>query len=320
MKEIAMERTQLVPPPRVPRRKSTGLRVAVAVAGTVAPAATARWLARQFLTPRALPVRPEQAAVLAQAHVLPVPHRDRQLATYAWGTTGPTVLLVHGWSGRAAQLAAFVAPLRARGLRVVAFDAPGHGTTGRGRTDVFAMADAVRAVADHVGGVHAVIAHSMGALATARAIRTGTRAERVVMIAPVCGPAPWLDRLADLAGLDELARARVAREVGVIAGATVEQADLALEAPWLDLPVLAAYDRGDPFAEPARVEAALDAIGAVTRLEVPGGGHFRILRDSAVIAAAVDHVAAEVGASARAWGPRDRGFAEAIERIAATTW
>src|SRR5215468_3962485 len=44
----------------------------------------------------------------------------------------PAVLLVHGWGGRGTQMGTFVAPLLAAGYRVMWFDQPGHGESGRG--------------------------------------------------------------------------------------------------------------------------------------------------------------------------------------------
>ena len=46
--------------------------------------------------------------------------------------TAPAVLLAHGWGGRGVQMQSFVAPLLASGYRVVWFDQPGHGDSGRG--------------------------------------------------------------------------------------------------------------------------------------------------------------------------------------------
>ena len=56
----------------------------------------------------------------------------------------PAVALLHGWGGRAAQLTSFVEPLVARGFSVVALDAPGHGSSGRGRSSAPQFAQALQ--------------------------------------------------------------------------------------------------------------------------------------------------------------------------------
>jgi len=86
-----------------------------------------------------------------------------------WGR--PTAYLVHGWGGWWQQLAALVQPLVDEGLCVVAFDAPGHGSSDPGRdgrrTSTFLeMATALTAVEREFGRPTVVVAHSAGAIAT----------------------------------------------------------------------------------------------------------------------------------------------------------
>src|SRR5262249_43173476 len=96
----------------------------------------------------------------------------RRIAAGRWGH-GPTVLLVHGWEGRGAQLGAFVEPLVRAGLSVVAFDAPGHGDTSGSRLYLTDLADCVVDVARAVGPLHAIVAHSLGAAAVLLARQRG---------------------------------------------------------------------------------------------------------------------------------------------------
>jgi pimeloyl-ACP methyl ester carboxylesterase len=86
--------------------------------------------------------------------------RGGALAVYSWGE-GPTVLLVHGWSGRASQLARYAAPLVARGYRAVAVDGPGHGRSDGWFTNLPQMADALMAVQAQEGPFAGVLAHSV---------------------------------------------------------------------------------------------------------------------------------------------------------------
>jgi len=76
------------------------------------------------------------------AAFISVPHEYGPIATYKWGESDKTVLLLHGWSGRGPQMGAFVEPLLARGYQPVAFDAPGHGRTPGKHSSIFRMNDA----------------------------------------------------------------------------------------------------------------------------------------------------------------------------------
>ncbi|MGV9195387.1 alpha/beta hydrolase [Microbacterium sp. MC2] len=52
-----------------------------------------------------------------------------EVVTYEWGDGDRTVVLIHGWNGRASQFATLARELVAEGYRVVAFDAPAHGAS-----------------------------------------------------------------------------------------------------------------------------------------------------------------------------------------------
>ena len=106
-------------------------RTAFQVLERTAPGLGARWAEHIWFTlpePRASTAPP--VAVPAGAPFAVEVDGHRVVGT-AWGT-GPVVYLVHGWAGRGAQLAPFVAPLVERGHRVVSFDAPSHGASAPG--------------------------------------------------------------------------------------------------------------------------------------------------------------------------------------------
>ncbi len=99
------------------------------------------------------------------------------------------VLCAHGWNAWWQQYSVYIPRLVDAGLRVVAWDAPGHGASapgqyGPGRSGMPDVADAIRAVAQAVGGghVHGIIAHSGATLAATHAMLSGTRFDRAVFV------------------------------------------------------------------------------------------------------------------------------------------
>ncbi len=124
---------------------------------------------------------------------VPVSIKGRELKVHSWGQ-GPTILLVHGWSGWWQQMSVYVEPLVAAGFRVVAWDAPSHGESAPGRygrhySSIADLVDAVEAVTKAVGDVEGIVAHSAGAMAAGVAIAAGqVHPHRVVFVSPsVCG-------------------------------------------------------------------------------------------------------------------------------------
>jgi pimeloyl-ACP methyl ester carboxylesterase len=96
---------------------------------------------------------------------------------------GPAVLLVHGWDGRGTQMMAFVEPLVDAGLRVLTFDAHGHGESPGQQTNGVIISDMVAEVAHQAGGLYAIVAHSMGGSFALVALEK-IQVERIVLIAP----------------------------------------------------------------------------------------------------------------------------------------
>jgi pimeloyl-ACP methyl ester carboxylesterase len=100
-----------------------------------------------------------------------------------------SVLMVHGWSGEAAFMSVLAEPIRRAGFRVVLFDLPAHGLSAGRRTNLVDCAKATLAVAEHLGPVRAVVAHSFGGMIAALAMEGhppmpgALRVEQLVLIA-----------------------------------------------------------------------------------------------------------------------------------------
>jgi len=94
---------------------------------------------------------------------------EGELQTYVFesdGTwNGTSVLLVHGWTGEASFMTAFAEYFRRCGFRVVLFDFPAHGQSARERASLIDCAQAARQVAEALGPIHFVVAHSLGGMA-----------------------------------------------------------------------------------------------------------------------------------------------------------
>ncbi len=251
----------------------------------VSPDAAARYAVRLFSTPRrhARPAR--EAEALQSARRSTLLHAGHAIPVWSWGdVAAPAALLVHGWEGRGAQLAAFVPSLVDLGLRVVTFDAPGHGEAEAPRDNVVDHARALHAVAEHAGDVRLVVAHSMGAAATLLATRFGLSADAYALVAPPSSPAPWVDQFAQFHGLSEDLRLAMVRTIEQNVGFAMSELDAGVDAAALEVPLLVVHDEDDREVLPAEgkklVHAARDARFVSTR----GLGHRRVLRAPEVLA------------------------------------
>lgn len=276
-------------------------RFGVGAAFAVNEALGAAALLRLFTAPRTFARPPREAPIIERGErfVVAAPrHAPRwagaptDVVAWRWGH-GPTVLLVHGWEGRGSQLGAFVAPLCAMGLSVVAFDAPGHGDSPGNRLLLPDFADVIAAVAHAVGPIHATVAHSFGGAATLLARQRGAvDLGRLVLIAPnVLLPAS-LASFAQLLELDADARAAFTRELAAQSGMSPEQLELPRLIGHADAPLLVVHDVDDREITPAGSEALVAAWPGATLRRTVGLGHRRILRDADVTAEVAHFVAA----------------------------
>ncbi|MCB9559087.1 MAG: alpha/beta fold hydrolase [Kofleriaceae bacterium] len=260
------------------------LRAALGVADRLSPRVAANLALRAFLSPPRPPRPAREVALLEVATPIPVVLDGQRVATWAWGGgDGPVVLLVHGWGGRGAQLGAVVSPLVNAGRTVVAFDAPAHGDTVGPATTLAAMARAVRAVADAVGPLDAVVAHSFGAAATTVAMARGLQARRVVYLAPMFRVSAAVERFVEAVGLSPVAAAAFRSQLASINQAGPDELDGPVLAPALTAALTVVHDRGDrevPFADGV---AAAQAWPGARLVETAGLGHQRLLADPDVV-------------------------------------
>jgi len=115
-------------------------------------------------------------------------------ASWAWGD-GPIVIFVHGWSGRAAQMAPLARYVASLGFRSVALDVTGHGDSPGRRTRWEYFFRDIAALSASLGeAVHAYVGHSAGGLTMMAARATkGIRARRYVCISAPSFPFPPIE-------------------------------------------------------------------------------------------------------------------------------
>lgn len=189
--------------PSVRRAGLSATRLALQLYARVAPQKAGQLVNRMAFRPSRLPMPSRYEYMLDNtdaytrlqqgAHSIPV---------YSWGK-GPVILGVHGWAGAGIQFGAWVNPLVEAGYRVVLFDATAHGRAQGSSTDLFEMAEVTAKVADNVGEVHGILAHSMGCIAAARAIKDGLHAQHLVMLAPPLSLTAVMDNLGRQWGLSQ---------------------------------------------------------------------------------------------------------------------
>ena len=229
-----------------------------------------------------LPVRPGDRAVHDEAQRGAITVRGREVVTYSWGHGPETVLVVHGWRGRASQFGPIVRELRAEGFRVVALDAPANGDSAGRRTDIRDYLAGIEEMQQRHGMFRLIVGHSFGALAAMTAVREGTATGGVVAIAGMGDARSLIDSFSARLGLSHDAADALARE---FARRVVPDLDDpfgrvdSVTNPLPDgIPLLLVHDRGDREVAVTESLRLHEAHGDRSRLVLTdGAGHARIL-------------------------------------------
>jgi pimeloyl-ACP methyl ester carboxylesterase len=219
-----------------------------------------------------------------------VPTRWGDLSAWRLGS-GPAVLLVHGWEDDNSLWSPLIDELTARRRPLVAFDLPGHGASGGDWGVSWEGADGIVAVAEMLGPIDAVVAHSAGCGMTAGAIIEGWTVERAALIAPPLAEGNrWL-RYAGKLGVSE--------DVALAAKAMYYDAHGAERAAWnprtaypaLDVDLLVVQSRDDEHTAARDAQEVIPRNPRAKLVLVDGLSHRRTARDPEVIELVADFVA-----------------------------
>lgn len=267
------------------------MRILFSRVGALMPSLMGRWAYWLWFRSRRFPesAAGRQAVLNARHDVVPV--GSAQVSVYRWGQ-GPMVWFVHGWSGRASQVAAFVEPLQADGFQVLAVDLPGHGLSSGHSTNLLECAGVLLAAQDRFESPVAIITHSFGGMVTAFALNHGLQARRAVCFCPpadmqflVQGFARTLemhDKV--ITNLCERLEQRFERNFW-------ERISTLCNVRQLDVPALLIHDEEDSSVPWQQGESIAAAWPGARFMKTRGLGHGRILRDAQTVAAAVDFIA-----------------------------
>lgn len=204
--------------------------------------------------------------------------------------TAPAVLLSHGWGGSGMQMSSFVEPLLARGYRAVWFDQPGHGESGRGAVGLPDLVRALEALAETHGPFEAAIAHSLGAAALGLALRRGLAIKRAVFVAAPASLSEHAHNFARWIGITPRIREAMRGRLEHRYDLRFEEIDRIEELAKIDLPALFVHDGADaevPFEHALRLSGHMPGARLI---KTHGLGHFRILRDAAVVGTIVEFI------------------------------
>lgn len=270
------------------------LRSAMGALDLVAPPLAARVARALYFRPRRLKAREAEREILSKGARFVISDEGVDVVGRTWGE-GPTVVLIHGWSGHLGQLTPFVEPLVRRGFRVVGFDWPAHGESEGTAASLLHASRVLFSLQRLFGPFHGVVAHSFGAAAAIFAAREGLQVGRLALSAPVASVRRYIDEYSAAFQFSERQRSSFVASCEAWLHRPFSDFEPLSAARAVSRPAVVFHSEDDPEVALEDVRALAQALGAELRVQ-QGLGHRKLLRDETCVTEAVDFVTRMEGA------------------------
>jgi pimeloyl-ACP methyl ester carboxylesterase len=264
-------------------KASNSLKRRLAIAQLISSQLTFKIALRFFFSPIRFPT-PERELSIKQSGILSREIvNNKRITIYQYGKSTKTVLLVHGWSGRASQFYALTPELEKAGYKVLSFTAPAHGSSEDEETNMLEFADCIKFLDVMYGPFDALIGHSLGGMAILNAIEQGVKTNKVVFLGV---PGYIKDVVADFCnrlGLNKKVEQKLLNHLSAQYGGDIEVFSTTRLAAKMDIPGLIIHDVDD---RDVAIEFARQnhKVWPKSKLvETNGLGHRLILSDANVI-------------------------------------
>lgn len=141
-----------------------------------------------------MPVRIQQQQLLDKAETSVLKVHDEHFAkkelsfnTFKWGNGKHKILLTHGWGSKAIDFSEIITALDQIGnFEIIAFDAPGNGSSEGDLSNLLLYIQAVKAVVLYYHKPDVIIGHSLGAMANVIALREmGIKPSILISLTPL---------------------------------------------------------------------------------------------------------------------------------------
>ncbi len=255
------------------------------VLSKLSPFVASRFAAQLFLTPFTykLPDREKNMDELSKQYRVKIPKTDREIVVYEFGESKKKILLVHGWSGRGTQLAQIAEALKEKGYSTISFDAPAHGKAPGKKSMMLDFIDAVQFLDEKYGPFEAVVGHSLGGMATLRAVKEGLNTKKLVIIGTANSITHITREFARNLKMNRRVADKMKAHFDKKFDIDMDSYSGAVSAKEVNIPTLVIHDENDVDVD---ISSAYDIHEALENSELyitKGLGHRRILGDSKVI-------------------------------------
>ena len=259
------------------------------IAFYIAPAKMTRLMRVKGFSIKPFRLSAAQLELLQRAHSFYLEFNNNKIKVFEWGT-GPVILLVHGWGGRALQLDAFISALVSKGFKVVAFDHKGHGESSSRFSSYPEFVRGTGLVAAHYAdSLHGVIAHSIGSNSMFKVSEHFERKLKIAVVAPMENFLGVLEKKRKRMGVYENLFARVIRQIETESGLNLSDLTVLDYEKINKHDVLLVHDKFDRVNKVSASHEIHRNLHDSTLMQTEMLGHSRILGNQEVVDRVVAH-------------------------------
>lgn len=254
-----------------------------------------------FYSPK-MPLRLHQEQLIAASKQFSLPVFDTYFTNanvtincFSWGNGKRKVLLTHGWASKALDFYELIVELRKiEDLEIIAFDAPGNGSSISEFSNLMLYADSVKSIALNYAQPDVLIGHSLGGMANVVALQAlGLKPHLLISIAPLIRLKENFEQSLDTVNIatkdQEVFFSNFAKEFPVPADHFNLTELYQLSA---DLDHFLIYDPADHISPYLYLKEFLAKNTAISAKSFEGVGHYKILKSADVIEDIVQRISA----------------------------
>jgi pimeloyl-ACP methyl ester carboxylesterase len=230
-------------------------------------------------------LKPEEVAVLQKAEKTMMKFKNFDIQIYKWEGGKDKVLLIHGWEGRAGNFAHLIEKLLENNFSVYAFDAPSHGFSSKGSTNLFQFAE-LTGILIRQFQVSKLISHSFGGVATTYALfkNKDLHIEKYALLTTLDKYLEVMDTMKAQTGMSEEARVLFIRRIEAENNIKADEFNVSDFVKDINVAkALIIHDKDDKVIPIQRSQNVHKNWKVCDLCEIEGTGHFKMLKTDFVM-------------------------------------
>lgn len=244
-----------------------------------------RFFTKLFFTPLKYKATDKERKAETFSEKFNVTVAGKKIQCYRWGKSSKSVVVVHGWAGRATQFRRFVKPFVKAGYQVIGFDGPAHGQSEGKRTTIAEFEEALKEIYKIIGESEAIMAHSFGGGAVLFAAMNGLPVKKIINIASPTIADEIINTYLNAIGGSEKTKVFFKKFIQQKYGKPFEEFTASRIVKQITQPIdlLLVHDEDDKEVSMEHPLELISQYPSARLLKTKGLGHTRILKDNHVI-------------------------------------